>query len=227
MSRFRHAVVLGVLLLHLSFIEAADDPYEAWGHGRPQDAIAALHERAQQSNRWDDWCDLGLAALAAGRQSDGTAWLVMAHRLAPEQAVPREALRAISVTLPTGWLDTVGPLAQPGLGWTGLIVLCLAGGLLGYAVVGRRRVLPAMIGSGLLLIALPGRLAYDHDRDRLLVVTVRDSQLYDSTGRPIADVTEGTVLEQESEQVWANRILVRDQKGRRGHLPQADTIARP
>lgn len=220
-------LVLCALMLSPQVGSAADDPYAAWGHGRPQDAIAGLYERAQQSNRWDDWCDLGLAALAADRQGDGTAWLVNAHRLAPEQRAPRQALRATDVTLPNGWLDTLGPLALPGLGWSGLVLLCLGGLALGYAVVARRRMPPALIGVGLLLIALPGRVAYDHDRGRLLVATVRDSQLYDSAGRPIGAVPEGTVLEQESTQVWAERILVHDQQGRRGHLPLADTIARP
>lgn len=220
-------LLLSALMIGLQVASAADDPYAAWGHGRPQDAIAGLHDRAKQSNHWDDWCDLGLAAVAADRHGDGTAWLVTAHRLAPEQRAPRQALRAIDVTLPNGWLDTLGPLAMPGLGWGGLVLLCLGGLALGYAAVGRRRLPPALIGVGLLVLALPGRLAYDLDRSRLLVATVRDSQLYDSAGRPIGAVPEGTVLEQESTQVWAERILVHDQQGRRGHLPLADTIARP
>jgi hypothetical protein len=136
-------------------------------------------------------------------------------------------LRATEVTLPNGWLDTLGPLALPGLGWCGLVLLCLGGLALGFAVVARRRMPAALIGVGLLVIALPGRVAYDHDRGRLLVATVRDSQLYDSAGRPLGAVPEGTVLEQESTQVWAERILVHDQQGRRGHLPLADTIAKP
>jgi hypothetical protein len=107
-------------------------------------------------------------------------------------------------------------------------MLCLGGLLLGYALAGRwRRGTTAAIGAVLLLSAVPGRVAYDHDRERLLVAAVRDSQLYDSAGRPVADVPAGTVVTQESPQVWADRILVRLSDGRRGHLPLADTIARP
>lgn len=226
-SCLRTCALFFVLLCAPQVLTAADDPYAAWGHGRPQDAIAGLHARATETNRWDAWCDLGLAALAADRHGDGTAWLVIAHRLAPDQREPRQALRATDVTLPPGWLDTLGPLALPGLGWSGLVLLSLGGLLLGYAGFARRRLPPAVLGVGLLLIALPGRLAYDHDRGRLLVATVRDSQLYDSAGHPIGAIPEGTVLEQESTQVWADRILVHDQQGHRGHLPLADTIAKP
>jgi hypothetical protein len=74
---------------------------------------------------------------------------------------------------------------------------------------------------------VPGRIAWEHDHGRLLVATVRDSQLYDSAGRPIIAIPSGTVLEQETAAVWAERILVHDAQGHRGHLPLADTIAKP
>ncbi len=206
----------------------ADDAYAAWGHGRPQDAIASLHQQATTSDRWDAWFDLGLAALAAGRQSDGIAWLVAAHQRAPERPEPRQALRSLNITPPVGWLDRLGPLAAPGLGWGGVVLIALAGLLLGYGVCTRRR-RPAMllIGAGLLLVSVPGRIAWEHDHGRLLVVAVRDSQLYDSAGRPIVAIPAGTVLEQESADVWAERVLVHDAQNHRGHLPLADTIARP
>ena len=207
---------------------SADDPYAAWGHGRPQDAIAELHRQANDSNRWDAWFDLGLAAFAAGRQADGAAWMVTAHRLAPERAEPRQALKASQINLPLGWLDRLGPLALPGLGWTGLTLIALGGIALGFALfTNRRRAMPTLIGIALLTSALPGRIAWEHDHARQLVVTVRDSQLYDSSGRPIAAIAAGTVLEQESSTAWAERILVHDENGHRGHLPLADTIAQP
>jgi Tetratricopeptide repeat len=212
----------------LTVIHGADDPYAAWGHGRPQDAIASLHQQAVASDRWDAWFDLGLAALAAGRQSDGIAWLLAAHRRAPERPEPRQALRAIKVTPPLGWLDRLGPLAAPGLGWSGVVLITLAGLLLGYGVCARRRrVAMLLIGGGMLLVSVPGRIAWEHDHGRLLVATVRDSQLYDSAGRPIIAIPAGTVLEQETAAVWAERILVHDAQGHRGHLPLADTIAKP
>ncbi len=212
----------------LTLLPGADDAYAAWGHGRPQDAIAPLHARAVESDRWDAWLDVGLAALAAGRDSDGTAWLIAAHRRAPERAEPRQALRAINVTLPHGWLDRLGPLALPGLGWSGLVLLTLAGLALGYGLCAtRRRGAALALGGTLLVIALPGRLAHDHDQTRLLVVAVRDSQLYDSTGHPVAAVPAGSVLVQESAEAWAGRVLVHDLAGHRGLLPLADTIAKP
>ena len=224
----RAATLIAVLALALPWSCGADDPYAAWGHGRPQDAIAPLHQRASASDRWDAWLDLGLAAIAAGRRNDGTAWLLAAHRRAPERSEPRQALRTLDVVPPVGWLDRLGPLALPGTGWTGLTLITLAGALLGYGLGARRwRMQALLIGAGLALIALPGRIAWEHDQGRLLVATVRDSQLYDSAGRPIAAIAAGTVLEQETAEVWAERILVHDGEGRRGHLPVADTIARP
>lgn len=221
-------VLMAALVLVSSWSPGADDAYAAWGHGRPQDAIAPLHQRASASDRWDAWLDLGLAAVAAGRQSDGIAWLLAAHRRAPERAEPRQALRALEVVPPLGWLDRLGPLALPGTGWTGLALITLAGALLGYSLGAHRwRLQAVLIGAGLALVALPGRIAWEHDQGRLLVATVRDSQLYDSAGRPIAAIAAGTVLEQESPEVWADRILVHDGEGHRGHLPLADTIARP
>lgn len=209
-------------------LRGADDPYAAWGHGRPQDAIPSLHQRATASDRWDAWFDLGLAALAAGRQGDGIAWLLAAHQRAPERPEPRQALRVIDVTPPAGWLDRLGPLAVPGLGWCGLALITVAGLLLGYGLCARhRRAAMLLTGAGLLLVAVPGRLAWEHDQARRLVATVRDSQLYDSAGRPVAAIPAGTVLEQEAAEAWAERILVHDAQGRRGHLPLADTIARP
>lgn len=217
-----------LLVGFLATVHGADDAYAAWGHGRPQDAVAPLHAAAVDSDRWDAWLDLGLAALAAGRRSEGVAWVVAAHRRAPERAEPRQALRAIDVALPHGWLDRLGPLALPGVGWSGLGLLTLAGLGLGYGLCAtRRRTAALAIGGALLVLALPGRLAYDHDQARLLVVAVRDSQLYDSAGHPLSAVPAGTVLEQESAAEWAGRVLVHDLQGHRGLLPLADTIARP
>ena len=224
----RAIMLFACLLGWVTGISAADDPYAAWGHGRPQDALPALHQQALASERWDAWFDLGLAALAAGRHGEGTAWLLAAHQRAPERPEPRQALRVAKVTVPPGWLDHLGPLAAPGTGWSGLVLLTLAGLALGYALCARhRRMWPAFAGTALLLAALPGRIAWEHDHARLLVATVHDSQLYDSSGRPIAAVAEGTVLEQESSQLWAERILVHAADGQRGHLPVADTIAKP
>ena len=220
--------VVGMWLLIFTSAWCVDDPYAAWGHGRPQDAIAELHRQATTSNRWDAWFDLGLAACAAGRQADGAAWLVTAHRLAPERVEPRQALRAAQVNLPLGWLDRLGPLALPGLGWLGLTCIALGGITLGFAcAICGRRTMPVLIGGALMLSALPGRIAWEHDHARQLVVTVRNSQLYDSSGHPIAAIAAATVLEQESSTAWAERILVHDEAGQRGHLPLADTIAQP
>lgn len=224
----RPLIVLLVFAGLLTSLRGADDPYATWGHGRPQDAIADLHQQALAGDRWDAWLDLGLAALAAGREGDGIAWVLAAHQRAPERPEPRQALRALALTPPRGWLDRLGPLAVPGLGWGGLVLIGLAGALVGFgACARRRRPGVVVIGVALLVVALPGRIAWEHDQGRLLVTAVRDSQLYDSAGRPIAAIPAGTLLEQESAEVWAGRILVHDAHGHRGHLPLADTIAKP
>jgi hypothetical protein len=220
------AAALAVLLS--SLVAAAEDPYAAWGHGRPQDALVALHATAEASRRWDAWLDLGLAAAAADRRGEAVVWVLAAYQADPSRPEPRQALRALEVTVPPGWLDRLGPLARPGIGWLGVALLAVGGALVGYAAVARTRRLPlAGCGGLLLLLALPGQAAWQLDHQRRLVATARDSQLYDSAGTPVAAVAAGTILARESDDEWAGRILVQHADGRRGHLPSTDTTARP
>jgi hypothetical protein len=207
---------------------AADDPYAAWGHGRPQDAIAALHARAESEQRWDAWLDAGLAAAAANRQGEAIAWTLAAHQMAPERSEPRQALRALNVTLPVGWVDRLGPLILPGQGWLGILLLCLGAACLGYSLcTNRQRMGTFIIGCFLLLIALPGRIAIEHDQTRSLISAVRDTLLYDSAGKPMTAITIGSIFYRDQTDAWADRLLVVLNDGTRGFVPVVDTVAKP
>jgi hypothetical protein len=217
-----------LLLAALTALTGADDPYAAWGHGRPQDALPALHQTATTTQRWDAWLDLGLAAAAADQRGKAVAWLVRAHQAAPEQAGPREALAALGATLPGRWLDRLGPLALPGIGWPGLALLALAGFAAGHALAGRRRRGLALgVLTAALVLALPGQLAWQHDHRQILVATVRDSHLVDSAGAPQDAVPMGTIAIRAAPDAWSGRVLVALPDGRRGYLAEADLVAQP
>jgi hypothetical protein len=217
-----------LLLLIATGVFAADDPYAVWGHGRPQDAIAPLHRLATASGRWDAWHDLGLAAAAAGERGRAAAWLVEAHRLAPERREPLDALRALGSSPPAGWFDRLGPLAWPGCGWSGVILCGLGGLALGWALAEKRRRGAALaLGLVACVAAAPGQLALLADARQPLTAVVRDSHLLDSAGKPGEAVAAGTIVAREPQPPWAGRVLVRLGDGRRGYLPLADTEADP
>jgi len=206
-----------------------DQAYAAWGQGRAIEAIEPLYAAAQVDDRWDRWCDLGLAAAAAGDPGRAAAWLLEAHRRAPGARAPIQGLAALGVDLPVSWTRRLGPLAAPGATGIGPLLLALAAACLGYAAVGRRRKPALIAGLALLLLALPGQVARQLDAGRDLVAVVTPSHLLDSTGAPIAGgaLTPGTVATREPRAPWSGRIAVRLGDGRRGWLPQADTVAEP
>ncbi len=215
-----------LLLLVVASARGADDPYQLWSHGRPQEAIPALLLRAQDSDRWDAWLDLGLAAAAAGDRGRAAVWLVAARARAPERDEPRAALRALGAELPPSWHSRCGPLAWPGSGWPGVAVLGLIGIALGYAALARHGraagLLVAFLGA---VVVAPGLCARILDGRLALVAVVRDTQLLDSTGSPAGAVGGGTVAVQESETPWSGRLRVALADGRRGYLAISDTRA--
>jgi hypothetical protein len=215
-----------LLLLALAHARGADDPYQLWSHGRPLDAIPALLLQAQGSDRWDAWLDLGLAAAAGGERGRAAAWLVAARARAPERDEPRAALRALGIELPPSWHSRCGPLAWPGSGWPGVVLLGLIGIALGHAVAAPRGraagLLVALLGA---MAVAPGLGARILDGRLALVAVVRDTQLLDSTGSPAGAVAGGTVAVQESATPWSGRLRVTLADGRRGYLAIADTRA--
>jgi hypothetical protein len=212
------------LLLAISGLLSAADPYTAWSQGRPDEAVTPLIASARESSRWDAWLDAGLAASAAGQHGPAVACLVQAHDLAPEQAAPRNALRALGVALPTTWCERAGPIALPGTGWAAVAVLSLAGLGLGLGL-GRTRWRPALLtGSGVLLVvAAPGLLAVHLDRSARWAATVRDTQALDSTGAPIRAIPAGTLL-QLSGRTWDQRSGVSLPDGQACWLPISDLM---
>lgn len=225
----RIAALLLLLVAGLPAADGLDQAYAAWSQGRAAEAIPALHAAAVADDRWDRWCDLGLAAAAAGDPGRAAAWLLEAHHRAPGASEPVQALTALGVELPTTWSQLLGPVAIPGTTAAGPLLLALAAACLGYAAVGRRR-RPALIaGAALLVLALPGQLARQLDAGHHLVAVVAPSHLLDSTGEPITGsaLPPGTVAVREHPREWSGRIAVRLSDGRRGWLPRADTIAEP
>jgi hypothetical protein len=216
------------MLLLLALIPAwgAEDPYQLWSHGRPQEAIPALLVQAQDSDRWDAWLDLGLAAAAAGDRGRAAAWLVAAHARAPERDEPRAALRALGSELPPSWFARCGPLAWPGCGWSAVALLGLSGSALGFALAAKRGravgLVVALLGA---LAVAPGLCARLLDGRLALVAVVHDTQLLDSTGSPTGAVSGGTVAVQDSQTPWSGRWRVTLPDGRRGYLAISDTRA--
>jgi hypothetical protein len=209
-------------------LSAAEDPYQEWSHGHPQEALPGLLARAQASDRWDAWLDAGLAAAAANDRGRAAAWLLMARERAPERDEPRDALRALDLSVPPTWFSTLGPLTWPGCGWPGALLAALMGLALGYACVARRhrgRAVATAVACALLVA--PGQIALEHERRIALVAAIRDTRLLDSVGNPGLAVACGTIAVREPQDPWAGRLLVTLPGGARGYLPIADTIPPP
>ncbi|HYE06627.1 MAG TPA: hypothetical protein VEL07_14010 [Planctomycetota bacterium] len=209
------------VLASASPMAAAEDAYAAWERGDPAASLAALSERAHATDRWDAWLDAGLAAAAAGERGQAAAALLAAHRRAPERAEPRQALAAIGATLPPGWLDRLGPIAWPGLGWSGAALATLAGLALAFGAA-RRRGRWIAIGVLAALAAAPGQIASWRDRRVPLAAIVADTHLYDSAGAAGAALGAGTLVERDAHQPWAGRRLVRTPDGAKGYVAAAD-----
>jgi len=210
---------------HAADLEAA---YTAWGQGRPAEAVPSLHAAAAAEDHWALWCDLGLAAAAAGDRGRAAAWLLTAHRRAPGAEEPVAALAVLGAELEPTWSGRLGPLAVPGQSLAGPLLFFLAAGCLALAAIRPRRGLwPA--GLICLALALPGQIALHLDATRDYVAVVQPSHLLDSTGEPIegADLPPGTVLRRADKAPWGGRILVELDDGRRGWLPLSDTRAEP
>ena len=197
------------LFLFITLLPAAD-AYVAWAQGRPNEAVAPLIATATASDRWDAWLDAGLAAAAAQKRGPALACLAAAHHGAPERSEPRDGLRALGVALPTTWCERVGPIGTAGFGWSGVVVLTLAGLLGGGAWALRRNRGWALIVAALLvLIAAPGVVAVHLDRANDWVCTVRDTQALDSSGAPQRALTEGTLLQRDNTRNLGQRTLIR------------------
>lgn len=199
------------LLLLLAAVCAlgAADPYDAWAQGRPAEAVVPLVATAAASDHWDAWLDAGLAAAAAGQRGEALACLARAHQRAPARSEPRDGMRALGAALPTTWCERAGPLALPGLGWTGVVLLACAGLALGGGWGLRRgRGLVLTLGLLALFAALPGALAQVLDRRDDWVATVRDTQALDSTGAPQQALPAGSLLRLDDGRTWGQRSLV-------------------
>ena len=220
------ALVAVVMLWSQAVPAPADDPYQLWSHGHPQEALPALLAEAQSSDRWDAWLDLGLAAAAAHDSGRAIAWLLLAHERAPERDEPREALRALGIELPDSWFTRLGPLAWPGCGWPAMLLMVVAGLAFGYACLApARRAALALSGAGICALIAPGQFALEAELRHPLIAAVRDTRLLDSTGTPGALVPMGTVAVRDAQTPWSGRVLVILPNGSRGYLPIADTIA--
>lgn len=217
MNRRWMALLLGAALA------MAADPYAAWAQGRPAEAVQGLIAIANAEQRWDAWLDAGLAAAAADDRGRAVACLVQAHGLAPERAQPRDALRALAAPLPTTWCERAGPLVIPGTGWSGVVILGVAGLAIGAAAGLRRsRGWLLTLGIGGMLVATPGLLATWLDGRITWVATVRDTQALDSTGTPQRALATGTLLQRAATATWSNRVLIRFDDGSLAYVAEVD-----
>jgi len=200
------------------------DPYAPWSHGHPQESIPLLLDRAQSSDHWDAWLDLGLAA-AASNDHRATAWLLRAHLLAPERPEPRAALLTQGVVLPVSWIDQCWPVSWIGCSWPGVICLALATLALGFFCCARSGRRPALVIALIFMaLALPGQICLYLDGRTHLLAIVHDTHLLDSVGNPGEPLSAGSVVIQDAsaQPRWNGRILVRTFNGQHGFLPAAD-----
>jgi hypothetical protein len=201
---------------------AADDPYAPWMQGRPLEAIALLHARAAGGRDWAAWYDCALAAEAGGERGRAAAWLLEAHRLAPDRTEPLRALREGGAPLPTTWCERIGPLAWIGAGWRGVAVLGLSGLSLGWWLGRRGGTGTAFAGFALLAIGAPGAVAAWRDAHEPLLAVVRETALLDSTGGAIGELPPGAIGWRGPQPPWVGRVLVTLPDGKQGYVSLAD-----
>lgn len=220
------------VLIALAFFAAvtaatvAEDPYALWQNGRPAEALPALQVRAEQSDAWQAWFDLGLCAAAADQRGPAVGWLLAAHTRAPWRAEPHAALSALGQPPPRGWLSWLGPLAWPGTSWCALVLAGLGGLACGLALTGRHRGRWLMLALGAVMLLAPGVVASLHDRAVPLAAVVRDGHLLDATGRSVRPLPAGTVVTLISDEVWQERRLVELGDSSRGYVPETDLLRR-
>lgn len=196
--------------------------YNAWQQNRPHEALPILHKKAQASQAWYDFYDLGLAAHDAGDRGAASIWLLQAHQLAADQTLPLDALRAMNINIPAGYLQDLGPLAWPGTGIAGFISMCLIGFCIIIAITfSSPRYWCLIIAAVLLIISLPGLIAYSLDSQRILLATATETPLLDSSGHSLQILPTATVVRVIRQQ-QDSRVLVLLNNGVRGYLNNSD-----
>jgi hypothetical protein len=201
----------------------AEDPYAAWQAGRPAEAIDDLRTRAESTNSWQAWYDLGLCAAAAEQHGLASAALVAAHRRAPWRSEARSALVLLGQRMPASSVAWLGPLAWPGLSWQALMLALLAGASLGSAIyIARHRFILISLGAAASFAVLPGALAAWLDGRTPIAAIPNETSLSDATGRIICNLDAGTVVVLVHDQVWQDRYLVDVGDGQHGYVPVAD-----
>ena len=218
MIRLVSAALLFAIVLTLP---AAEDA--AWAQGRPVEALPVLLATARTGHAWNQWYDAGLCAAAAGERGRAAACLLAARRAAPERPEPKSTLAVLGIDQPILWTDRLGPLAAPGSGWVAVVLAVIAGSALGGFITARRRSGWWLVAGSVALLAMaPGQVAAWRDHDDPHRATLRDTQLLDATGAPVAPLAAGTVIELLPGEPWAGRIAVHLVDGRAGFLPLGD-----
>lgn len=219
--------VLCVCIHFTLYLTASDAAYNAWQQDRPQEAIPLLFAHANNTQDWVDFYDLGLAAYDNGDFGHAVIWLLEAHSRAPDQTLPLDALRSMQVDVPAGYLQALGPLAWPGTGITGLVIMCFIGFFIIIAFCDtKRRYWACVLSAVLLIVSFPGLIAYSLDSQRQLMATAGESQLFDSSGHSLQSIPEATVV-QVIRQHTDSRVLILLNNGVRGYLNSSDCQARP
>lgn len=226
MIRIALLIALACSLSAATAVPVAEDAYALWQNGRPAEALPALQARAEQSDAWQAWFDLGLCAAAADQRGPAVGWLLAAHTRAPWRAEPRAALSALGAAPPPGWLTWLGPVAWPGTGWCALVIAGLGGLASAFALTGRQRGRWLLLALGAIVLLAPGVVASLHDRALPLAAVIRDGHLLDATGRSVRPLAAGTVVTLASDELWQERRLVTLGDGSRGYIPATDLLQR-
>ena len=199
--------------------------HSAWMQNRPAEALPILYKQALASDAWYDYFDLGRAAYDNGDQARAIAWLLEAHKRAPTESAPREALLALHVVLPASWLARLGPLSTLGTGTFGVLFMLSAGLCLGLACFSqKRRWLLIIIAASSLVLALPGSIAQTLDQQQKLHAIVQACPLLDPTGQPLQTLAPGTIVFEEKIHNH-DRMLIRLQNDQRGFIDSSNCHA--
>ncbi len=192
---------------------------------RPGDVMAVLAQRMADHDDWRLWHDAAVAAAADGARAQALAWLLQARQLAPHHPQVVTALRTLQA--PEVLVQTPSLLPDCLAGGIGLLLMGLVTGI-GLIAGWRRQVLMASCCAVMLMLLIAAAL---HVRASWamtdLAVLIAPTTAYDSTGRVIAELPAGTVVQLHGHPGQDGRMSVETDDGRRVRIDVGDLHPTP